>query len=280
MYYKTLNNNVKMPQLGFGVFQTPVNETKQAVLDAIEVGYRSFDTAQIYGNEAGVGEAILESGLPREEFFITTKIWISNAGYEKAKASIEESLKKLQTDYIDLLLVHQPFGDYYGTYRAMEEAYRAGKVRAIGVSNFSPNRFIDLQYFVEIKPAINQIETHVFYQQKETKKYLEKYNCQIESWGPFAEGKNDFFNTSLLKEIGEKYGKSVAQVALRFLVQSDVVVIPKSVRKERMQENFDIFDFELTEDEMKSIEGLDQGSTLFHDHQEPETAERFLSFLS
>ena len=280
MYYKTLNNNVKMPQLGFGVFQTPVDETKRVVLDAIEVGYRSFDTAQIYGNEAGVGEAILESGFPREEFFITTKIWISNAGYEKAKVSIEESLKKLQTDYIDLLLVHQPFGDYYGTYRAMEEAYRAGKVRAIGVSNFSPNRFIDLQYFVEIKPAINQIETHVFYQQKETKKYLEKYNCQIESWGPFAEGKNDFFNTPLLKEIGEKYGKSVAQVALRFLLQSNVVVIPKSVRKERMQENFDIFDFELTEDEMKSIEGLDQESTLFHDHQEPETAERFLSFLS
>lgn len=280
MYYKTLNNNVKMPQLGFGVFQTPVDETKRAVLDAIEVGYRSFDTAQIYGNEAGVGEAILESGLPREEFFITTKIWISNAGYEKAKVSIEESLKKLQTDYIDLLLVHQPFGDYYGTYRAMEEAYRAGKVRAIGVSNFSPNRFIDLQYFVDIKPAINQIETHVFQQQKEAKKYLEKYNCQIESWGPFAEGKNDFFNTPLLKEIGEKYGKSVAQVALRFLFQSNVVVIPKSVRKERMQENFDIFDFELTEDEMKSIEGLDQGSTLFHNHQEPETAERFLSFLS
>lgn len=268
-----------MPQLGFGVFQTPVEETKRIVLDAIEIGYRSFDTAQIYGNEAGVGEAVQESGIPREEFFITTKIWISNAGYEKAKVSIEESLKKLQTDYIDLLLVHQPFGDYYGTYRAMEEAYRAGKVRAIGVSNFSPNRFIDLQYFVEIKPAINQIETHVFYQQKEAKKYLEKYNCQIESWGPFAEGKNDFFNTPLLKEIGEKHGKSVAQVALRFLIQSDVVVIPKSVRKERMQENFDIFDFELTEDEMKSIEKLDRESTLFHDHQEPETAERFISFL-
>lgn len=280
MIYKTLNNNVKMPQLGFGVFQTPVEETKRIVLDAIEIGYRSFDTAQIYGNEAGVGEAVQESGIPREEFFITTKIWISNAGYEKAKASIEESLEKLQTDYIDLLLVHQPFGDYYGTYRAMEEAYRAGKVRAIGVSNFSPNRFIDLQHFVEIKPAVNQIETHVFQQQKEAKKYLEKYNCQIESWGPFAEGKNDFFNTLLLKEIGEKHGKSVAQVALRFLIQSDVVVIPKSVRKERMQENFNIFDFELTEDEMKSIERLDRESTLFHDHQEPETAERFLSFLS
>jgi len=279
MFYKTLNNNVKMPQLGFGVFQTPVEETKRIVLDAIEIGYRSFDTAQIYGNEAGVGEAILESGIPREEFFITTKVWISNAGYEKAKASIEESLKKLQTDYIDLLLVHQPFGDYYGTYRAMEEAYKAGRVRAIGVSNFSPNRFIDLQHFVEIKPAVNQIETHVFYQQKEAKKYLEKYNCQIESWGPFAEGENDFFSTPLLKEIGEKYGKSVAQVALRFLLQSDVVVIPKSVRKERMQENFDIFDFGLTEEEMQRIEELDQASSLFYDHQEPETAERFISFL-
>ena len=279
MFYKTLKNNVKMPQLGFGVFQTPVEETKRIVLDAIEIGYRSFDTAQIYGNEAGVGEAILESALPREEFFITTKIWISNAGYEKAKASIEESLKKLQTDYIDLLLVHQPFGDYYGTYRAMEEAYKAGKVRAIGVSNFSPNRFIDLQHFVEIKPAVNQIETHVFQQQKETKKYLEKYNCQIESWGPFAEGKNDFFNTPLLKEIGEKHVKSVAQVALRFLLQSDVIVIPKSVRKERMQENFNVFDFELTEEEMQRIEELDQASSLFSDHQEPETAERFISFL-
>lgn len=279
MIYKTLNNNVKMPQLGFGVYQTPIDETKRAVLDAIEVGYRSFDTAQAYGNEAGVGEAIKESGLPREEFFITTKIWISNAGYEKAKASIEESLQKLQTDYIDLLLIHQPFGDYYGTYRAMEETYKAGKVRAIGVSNFSPNRFIDLQHFVEIKPAVNQIETHIFNQQKETKKYLEKYKCQIESWGPFAEGRNDFFNTPLLKEIGEKHGKSVAQVALRFLIQSDVVVIPKSVRKERMQENFNVFDFKLTEEEMKSIEGLDQASSLFHDHQDPETAERYMSLL-
>lgn len=279
MIYKTLNNNVKMPQLGFGVYQTPSDETKRAVLDAIEVGYRSFDTAQAYGNEAGVGEAIKESGLPREEFFITTKIWISNAGYEKAKASIEESLQKLQTDYIDLLLIHQPFGDYYGTYRAMEEAYKAGKVRAIGVSNFSPDRFIDLQHFVEIKPAVNQIETHIFNQQKETKKYLEKYKCQIESWGPFAEGRNDFFNTPLLKEIGEKHGKSVAQVALRFLIQSDVVVIPKSVRKERMQENFNVFDFELTEEEMKGIEGLDQASSLFHDHQDPETAERYMSLL-
>ncbi len=280
MLYKTLNNNVKMPQLGFGVFQTPIDETKQAIRDAIEVGYRSFDTAQSYQNEEGVGQAIKESGLPREEFFITTKIWISNAGYEKAKDSIEESLQKLQTDYIDLLLIHQPFGDYYGTYRAMEEAYKTGKVRAIGVSNFSPERFIDLQHFVEIKPAVNQIETHIFQQQKVAKKYLEKYKCQIESWGPFAEGRNDFFNTPLLKEIGEKYGKSVAQVALRFLLQSDVVVIPKSVRKERMQENFNVFDFELTEEEMKSIEGLDQEKSLFFDHQDPETAEFFMTIVN
>lgn len=279
MFYKTLNNKVKMPQLGFGVYQTPVDETKRAVLDAIEVGYRSFDTAQAYGNEAGVGEAIQESGLPREEFFITTKIWISNAGYEKAKASIEESLQKLQTDYIDLLLIHQPFGDYYGTYRAMEEAYKAGKLRAIGVSNFSPDRFIDLQHFVEIKPAVNQIETHIFQQQKVAKTYFDKYNCQIESWGPFAEGRNDFFNTPTLKEIGEKYGKSVAQVALRFLLQSDVVVIPKSVRKERMQENFNIFDFELTAEEMAAIQDLDQGKSLFFDHQDPETAEFFMTLV-
>ncbi len=280
MFYKTLNNNVKMPQLGFGVYQTPVDETKEAVLEAIAVGYRSFDTAQAYGNEAGVGEAIKASGLPREEFFITTKIWISNAGYDKAKASIEQSLQNLKTDYIDLLLIHQPFGDYYGSYRAMEEAYKAGKVRAIGVSNFSPDRFIDLQHFVDIKPAVNQIETHIFQQQKVAKHYLDKYHCQIESWGPFAEGRNDFFNTPVLKEIGAKYGKSVAQVALRFLLQSDVVVIPKSVRKERMQENFTIFDFELSADEMAAIQALDQEKSLFFDHQDPETAEFFMTLVN
>lgn len=279
MFYKTLNNHVKMPQLGFGVYQTPVDETKKAVLEAIEVGYRSFDTAQAYGNEAGVGEAIKASGLPREEFFITTKIWISNAGYDKAKASIEQSLKNLQTDYIDLLLIHQPFGDYYGSYRAMEEAYKAGKLRAIGVSNFSPDRFIVLQHFVDIKPTVNQIETHIFQQQKVAKTYLDKYHCQIESWGPFAEGRNDFFNTPVLKEIGAKYGKSVAQVALRFLLQSDVVVIPKSVRKERMQENFNVFDFELSADEMAAIRALDQEKSLFFDHQDPETAERYMSLI-
>ena len=200
MEYVTLNNGVKMPQLGYGVYQTPVEDTERCVADAIKVGYRSFDTAQAYGNEAGVGAAIAKSGLPREEFFITTKVWITNAGYEKAKASIKQSLKDLQTDYIDLLLIHQPFGDYYGTYRAMEEAYKEGKVRAIGVSNFYPDRFIDIEHFAEIKPAVNQVETHVFQQQKEAKEYMKTRNCQIMSWGPFAEGKNNYFNNPILME--------------------------------------------------------------------------------
>lgn len=234
MEYVTLSNGVKMPKLGYGVYQTPPQETEKCVLDAIETGYRSIDTAQAYGNEEGVGNALAKSGLQREEFFITTKVWITNAGYEKAKASIEESLKKLKTDYIDLLLIHQPFGDYYGTYRAMEEAYKEGKVRAIGVSNFYPDRFLDIHHFAEIKPVVNQVETHVFQQQKTAREYMEKNGTQIMSWGPFAEGKNDYFNNPVLKKIGEKYGKSVAQTALRFLLQSDVVVIPKSVHKNRM----------------------------------------------
>lgn len=277
MEYVTLNNGVKMPMLGYGVYQTPPEETKRCVLDAIRAGYRSIDTAQAYGNEDGVGNALSKCGLPREEFFITTKVWISNAGYEKAKASIEESLKKLQSSYIDLLLIHQPFGDYYGTYRAMEEAYKAGKVRAIGVSNFYPDRFIDLNHFAEVKPAVNQVETHVFQQQKVIKEYLKKSGTQIESWGPFAEGKNDYFNNLVLKEIGVGYGKSVAQVALRFLIQSGVVVIPKSTHKERMEENFNLFDFELTADEMARIEALDGGESLFFSHYDPKTVEWFMT---
>lgn len=207
MTYVTLNNGVKMPQLGYGVYQTPAEETERCVLAAIKNGYRSIDTAQAYGNEEGVGNAIAKCGLPREELFITTKIWITNAGYEKAKASIEESLKKLKSDYVDLLLIHQPFGDYCGTYRAMEEAYKAGKARAIGVSNFYPDRFIDIAHFAEVKPAVNQVENHVFQQQKAAKKYLAKCGTQLMSWGPFAEGRNDFFNTPALVEIGAKYGK-------------------------------------------------------------------------
>lgn len=279
MDYVTLNNGIKMPQLGYGVYQTPPEETKQCVLDAIEVGYRSIDTAQAYGNEAGVGEALKECGLPREEFFITTKVWITNAGYEKAKASIEESLKLLQTDYIDLLLIHQPFGDYYGTYHAMEDAYKEGKVRAIGVSNFGPDRYLDIEHFSEIKPAVNQVETHVFQQQKVAKEYMKKYGCQIMSWGPFAEGKNDMFTNPVLTEIGEKYNKSAAQVALRFLLQSDVVLIPKSVHKDRMQQNLDVFDFALDTDEMAKIETLDGGESLFFSHYAPETVEWFMSLV-
>lgn len=279
MEYVTLNNGVKMPKLGYGVYQTPPEETERCVLEAIDVGYRSIDTAQAYGNEEGVGNALVKCGLPREEFFVTTKVWISNAGYEKAKASIAESLKKLQTDYIDLLLIHQPFGDYYGTYRAMEEAYRDGKVRALGVSNFYPDRFLDINHFSEIKPAVNQVEAHVFCQQSAAKKYMKKHGTQIMSWGPFAEGKNDYFNNPVLKKIGEKYKKSAAQVALRFLLQSDVVLIPKSTHKNRMEENFNIFDFALDDGDMKEIEALDMGESLFFSHYDPETVEWFMTMV-
>ena len=279
MEYVTLNNGIKMPKLGYGVYQTPPEDTKKCVLDAIEVGYRSIDTAQAYGNEAGVGDALAECGLPREEFFITTKVWITNAGYENAKASIEQSLKNLRTDYIDLLLIHQPFGDYYGTYRAMEEFYEAGKVRAIGVSNFGPDRYLDIQHFANVKPAVNQVETHVFQQQKIAKEYLKKYNCQIESWGPFAEGKNNIFTNPVLTKIGEKYGKTAAQTALRFLLQSDVVIIPKSVHKDRMKQNFELFDFTLTDEDMAAIESLDGGESLFFSHYDPKTVEWFMSIL-
>ncbi len=279
MTYVTLNNGVKMPQLGYGVYQTPPEETERCVLEAIKNGYRSIDTAQAYGNEEGVGNAIAKCGLRREELFITTKIWITNAGYDKAKASIEESLHRLKSDYVDLLLIHQPFGDYYGTYRAMEEAYKAGKARAIGVSNFYPDRFIDIAHFAEVKPAVNQVENHIFQQQKVARKYLDKCGTQLMSWGPFAEGRNDFFNTPTLREIGGKYGKTPAQVALRFLLQSGSVIIPKSVHDERMKENFNIFDFELTTEEMKQLEALDTGKSLFFSHHDPETVEWFMSIV-
>ncbi len=279
MEYVTLNNGVKMPVLGYGVYQTPPEETERCVREAIEVGYRSIDTAQAYGNEEGVGKAMAGSGLPREEFFLTTKVWISNAGYERAKASIEESLNKLQTSYLDLLLIHQPFGDYYGTYRAMEEAYKSGKVRAIGVSNFYPDRFLDIHHFAEIKPAVNQVETHVFQQQKVAKEYMKKNGTQIESWGPFAEGKNDFFRNPVLQEIGAAHGKTVAQTALRFLIQSGVVVIPKSTHRERMEENFQVFDFALNEEEMARIEALDGGQSLFFSHYDPQTVEWFMTLV-
>lgn len=273
-----LNNGVEMPILGFGVYQISPEQTEQAVLDAINVGYRSIDTAQAYYNEEGVGSAIIKSGIPREELFITTKVWVSNAGYEKAKASIETSLKKLQTNYIDLLLIHQPFGDYYGTYRAMEEAYKEGKVRAIGVSNFYPDRFVDLAENNNIIPAVNQMETNVFHGQIEMQKLLEKYGTQLESWAPFAEGRNNFFSNEVLKSIGQKHNKSVAQVTLRYFIQRNVVVIPKSVRKERMIENIEVFDFQLSDEEMKTIASLDQKETSFFSHQDPETVKFILNY--
>lgn len=269
----TLNNGVEMPMLGYGVYQVSNAECERCVLDAISVGYRAIDTAQSYGNEEAVGSAVQKCGVPRDELFLTTKVWISNAGYEAAKDSIDRSLQKLRTDYIDLLLIHQPFGDYYGTYRAMEEAYKAGKLRAIGVSNFYPDRLIDLCQFVEVTPAVNQVETHVFQQQKTAHEYMEKYGVQHESWGPFAEGRKDFFSNPVLTEIGRKYGKSSAQTALRFLLQSNVVVIPKSTHKERMAQNIDVFDFTLSEADMEAIRRLDEGESLFFSHYDPATVE-------
>lgn len=265
-----LNNGVEMPVLGYGVYQVTPEECERCVTDALSVGYRSIDTAQAYANEEGVGRAVTKSGIPREEIFITTKVWISNAGYDRAKVSIDESLCKLQTDYVDLLLIHQPFNDYYGTYRAMEEAYKAGKARAIGVSNFYPDRFVDLAEFCEIKPMVNQVETHVFNQQVEPQKIMERYGTRVMSWGPFAEGRNDFFTNETLQSIGLKYGKSVAQTALRFLIQRGVIVIPKSVHKERMIQNFDVFDFALTDEDMQAIARLDRGESLFFSHYDPE----------
>ncbi len=273
-----LYNGVEMPVLGYGVYQVTPEECERCVCDALSVGYRSIDTAQAYFNEQNVGNAVRKSGIPREEIFLTTKVWISNAGEEKAARSIEESLRKLQTDYIDLLLIHQPFGDYYGTWRSMEAAYKAGKVRAIGVSNFYPDRFIDLAEHTDIKPMVNQVETHVFNQQVKAQEIMKKYGTQIMSWGPFAEGRNNYFSNPVLTEIGMKYDKSVAQVALRYLLQREVVLIPKSTRIERMRQNFDIFDFTLSDEDMTAIATLDKGESLFFSHYEPDTVNFLLSF--
>ena len=277
MEYVTLNNGIKMPVLGYGVYQVTNDECERCVLDAVSVGYRSIDTAQAYGNEEAVGCAVKKCGVSRDQIFITTKVWITNGGYENAKKSLYECLKKLQSDYIDLVLIHQPFNDYYGTYRAMEEAYKEGWLRAIGVSNFYPDRLVDLCSFVDVKPAVNQVETHVFQQQKKAHEYMEKYKIIHESWGPFAEGRKDFFTNPVLKEIGEKYGKSVAQTALRFLIQSGVVVIPKSTHKERMEQNIDVFDFMLSNEEMAAIAALDEGESLFFSHYDPAVVEMLTS---
>jgi diketogulonate reductase-like aldo/keto reductase len=266
-----LNNGVEMPILGFGVFQvTDHNECETSVLDAIETGYRLIDTAASYMNESAVGNAIRKSGITRKDLFITTKLWVQETGYETTKKAIERSLNKLQTDYLDLYLIHQPYGDVYGSWRAMEELYKAGKIKAIGVSNFHPDRIMDLITFNEILPVVNQIETHPFNQQTETQIFLTENNIQIESWGPFAEGKNNIFKNELLASIGRKYIKSNAQVTLRWLIQRGVVAIPKSVHKERIEENFNIFDFELSSSDMEAISSLDMKTSSFFDHRDPE----------
>ena len=274
----TLRNGVEMPLIGYGVYQVDPAECERCVSDALKVGYRMIDTAQAYHNEEGVGAAIAKSGVPREELFIVSKIWISNYGYDKAKASIDESLRKLGTDYIDLMLLHQPFCDRYGAYRALEEAYKDGKIRAIGVSNFYPDHLIDLASNVEIPPMVNQVETHVFDQQIEAQKIMEEYGCQIMSWGPLAEGRNNFFTNPVLEAIGKKYDKSIAQVALRWLVQRGVIVIPKSVHVERMEQNLDILDFTLSEEDMEEIAKLDTGKSLFFDHHNGEVTKMFMGW--
>ncbi len=273
-----LNNGIEMPQIGYGVYQVSPDECERCVSDALKTGYRMIDTAQAYHNEEGVGRAVKNSGINRSDIFIVSKVWISNYGYEKAKASIDESLRKLQTDYIDLMLLHQPFCDRYGAYRALEDAYREGKLRAIGVSNFYPDHFIDLASNVDIVPAVNQVETHVFNQQTEAQKIMEEFGTHIMSWGPLAEGRNNLFSNETLTKTGNSHGKSVAQIALRWLIQRGVIIIPKSVHIEHMKQNLDIFDFELSDEEMAEIATLDTGKSLFFDHHDAETTKLFMSW--
>ena len=275
----TLNNGIQMPVLGFGVYQiTDPAECEQAVYDALMAGYRLIDTAAAYKNEEAVGKAVIKSGIPRDELFITTKLWIQDAGYDSTKRAFEESLKRLQTDYLDLYLIHQPFGDIYSSWRAMEDLYNEGKIRAIGVSNFLPDRLLDLILHNKITPAVNQVESHPLLQQIENAEFMKENNVQIESWAPFAEGKNNIFQNEILLSIAVKYNKSVAQIILRWLTQRDIVVIPKSVRKERIIENFDIFDFELSKEDMGKIVTLNTDQSSFFSHRDPEMV-RFLSSM-
>lgn len=280
MEYVTLSNGTKMPKLGFGVFQISKADCERCVLDAIKVGYRHIDTAQSYLNEEEVGNAIQKCGVPRKELFITTKVWIDNYGYEKTKQSVLDSMKKLKTDYLDLVLLHQPFSDYYGAYRALEDLYNEGKIRAIGVSNFYPARLADMVAFNDIPPQVNQVETNPFHQQITAQENMIKRNVQMEAWAPFGEGKNDMFSNPVLKAIGEKYHKSVAQVILRWLMQRDIVALAKSTHIERMRENFEIFDFQLSEQDMKVISELDTNTSLFFNHQTPEAVEMFKKMIS
>lgn len=270
MQYTTLNNGVQMPLLGFGVYQIPdPQECEASVLTALRAGYRLLDTAAVYGNEEAVGRAIKQSGVPREELFITTKLWVQDAGYEPTKAALAKSLQKLGLDYLDLYLIHQPYGDVYGAWRAMEELYHAGKIRAIGVSNFPTDRVMDFLVHQEVKPAVNQIETHPFHQQVETQQFLQENGVQLESWGPFAEGRNNLFTNKLLQDLAAKYQRSVAQVVLRWLTQRGIVVIPKSVKPERIAENFQVFDFELSAEDLGAIQTLDTNASAFFDHRDP-----------
>lgn len=273
-----LSNGVAMPKIGFGVYQIrDLEECERVVLEAIQSGYRLFDTAQRYGNEEAVGRAIKKSGISRDEFFITTKVWITNTGEEKTRQSIYDSMKKLQTDYLDLVLIHQPFGDYYGSWRVLEEMYNKGVIKAIGVSNFFPDRLVDLIKFNKIIPHVNQLETHPFCQREEDNKLLKDYGIQHQSWGPFAEGKNNIFENEILMEIAKKHQKSVAQIILRFLLMRNIVVIPKTVHKERMKENLEVFDFELDSEDMEKIKSLELGTSLFFSHQDPKLLDRFLN---
>lgn len=275
MNYVTLENGVKMPQLGYGVYQVTKEECERCVLDALKVGYRLFDTAQSYFNEEEVGNAIVKSGVSREEIFLTSKVWIEHYGYEECRKSVLESLRKLKTDYIDLMLLHQPFSDYYGAYRALEDLYDEGKIKAIGISNFYPDRMVDLASFTRIKPMINQIEIHPYHQQVFSKEWHDKYGVQLEAWAPFGEGRKNMFELSELKEIGDKYGKTVAQVILRWHLQRGIVVIPKSTHLERMKENFNVFDFELAQEDMDVISKLDKNESSFFSHQDPSIVEWF-----
>lgn len=275
MNYVTLENGVKMPQLGYGVYQVTKEECERCVLNALKVGYRLFDTAQSYFNEEEVGNAIVKSGVSREEIFLTSKVWIDHYGYEECRKSVLESLRKLKTDYIDLMLLHQPFSDYYEAYRALEDLYDEGKIKAIGISNFYPDRMVDLASFTRIKPMINQIEIHPYHQQVFSKEWHDKYGVQLEAWAPFGEGRKNMFELSELKEIGDKYGKTVAQVILRWHLQRGIVVIPKSTHLERMKENFNVFDFELAQEDMDVISKLDKNESSFFSHQDPSIVEWF-----
>lgn len=279
MEFVTLPNGVEMPILGYGVYQIPQDICERCVLDALQAGYRALDTAQSYFNEEQVGNAIEKSGIPRKEIFLTTKVWIEHYGYEQAKGSVLESMRKLRTDYLDLVLLHQPFGDYYGAYRALEDLYEAGKLRAIGISNFYPDRMVDIASFARIRPMVNQVEVHPLHQQDEAKQWLDKYGIQMEAWAPFGEGRGGLFTNPVLTQIGAKYGKTAAQVILRWHIQRGIAVIPKSTHVERMRENLDVFDFTLTPEDMAAVAALDEKQSVFFSHQDPAMVEWFVRMV-